>query len=336
MIGGITALNNGRLESGIGVYAKNIMNILGEENVFSYVANNEMRSKNFPGTKLYGYKLPITTGWYLNSKYMNLVFRLKRYETNKIVHYLAPTILPLKKKINIVTFHDLYYLYDKNRYHKAFSLKHMQDDYIIASSNTTKGSLVNEGFDQEKISMIHMAIQSDKYYQLGNRDDIKRRFKEEHGIKRPIVMTEGDRQHKNSNLVHELIKDDCFHIHIGKNNAHLNFTNVSDVELNVLYNIADCFIRLSEYEGFGLPPIESIFSGTPSIVSPIPIFKEIFKDTVHYYIESDSLTSQILKVIDERESWLSKFVKIKDHFKTERFESDMIKFYQSLLREISP
>ena len=60
-------------------------------------------------------------------------------------------------------------------------------------------------------------------------------------------------------------------------------SEISDVELNVLYNSVDLFICPSSYEGYGLSIMESLSAGTPVICSDIPVFKEIYLDCVTYF-----------------------------------------------------
>lgn len=49
---------------------------------------------------------------------------------------------------------------------------------------------------------------------------------------------------------------------------------VSAEELESLYGQAYCFISMSLYEGFGLPPLEAMVRGVPVIVSNTPVFHE--------------------------------------------------------------
>lgn len=49
---------------------------------------------------------------------------------------------------------------------------------------------------------------------------------------------------------------------------------ISAEELESLYQHANCFISISLYEGFGLPPLEAMVRGVPVIVSDIPVFHE--------------------------------------------------------------
>ena len=60
-------------------------------------------------------------------------------------------------------------------------------------------------------------------------------------------------------------------------------SEISDDDLNILYNSVDLFICPSSYEGFGLSIMEALSAGTPVICSDIPVFKEIYKDCVMYF-----------------------------------------------------
>lgn len=53
---------------------------------------------------------------------------------------------------------------------------------------------------------------------------------------------------------------------------------VGEALLPALYAEAEWFVYLSLYEGFGLPPLEALASGTPVIVSDIDVFREVVGD----------------------------------------------------------
>lgn len=53
---------------------------------------------------------------------------------------------------------------------------------------------------------------------------------------------------------------------------------VSDVELGVLYREARAFVYVPYYEGFGLPPLEAMYMGTPVLVSPTSSLPEVVGD----------------------------------------------------------
>jgi glycosyltransferase involved in cell wall biosynthesis len=58
---------------------------------------------------------------------------------------------------------------------------------------------------------------------------------------------------------------------------------LSDEELAVCYENAQCFIYPSLYEGFGIPPLEAIYYKTPILLSDIPVHREIYGNYAHYF-----------------------------------------------------
>ncbi|PTN02880.1 glycosyl transferase family 4 [Mangrovibacterium marinum] len=60
-----------------------------------------------------------------------------------------------------------------------------------------------------------------------------------------------------------------------------------DKELNRLYKDANAFVYPSHYEGFGLPPLEAQALSCPVVVSDIPVFREILKDSATYCNQND-------------------------------------------------
>jgi glycosyltransferase involved in cell wall biosynthesis len=43
-----------------------------------------------------------------------------------------------------------------------------------------------------------------------------------------------------------------------------------------------CMLLLSKYEGFGIPPLESLYFNVPVVVSDIPVFREVLSDMATY------------------------------------------------------
>ncbi|HEX5070487.1 MAG TPA: glycosyltransferase family 1 protein [Vicinamibacterales bacterium] len=52
----------------------------------------------------------------------------------------------------------------------------------------------------------------------------------------------------------------------------------TDAELAVLYRSARVFLFLSDYEGFGIPPLEAFAHGVPAVVLDTPISREVYGD----------------------------------------------------------
>jgi glycosyltransferase involved in cell wall biosynthesis len=62
---------------------------------------------------------------------------------------------------------------------------------------------------------------------------------------------------------------------------------VSDHDLPQLYADASAFVFLSEYEGFGLTPLEALASGVPVVLLDTPVAREICGDAGTYVIRPD-------------------------------------------------
>ena len=63
---------------------------------------------------------------------------------------------------------------------------------------------------------------------------------------------------------------------------------VSDGELSSLYARASAFVFLSEYEGFGLTPLEAIAAGVPPIVLDTEVAREIYGTAADYVDRPES------------------------------------------------
>jgi glycosyltransferase involved in cell wall biosynthesis len=62
---------------------------------------------------------------------------------------------------------------------------------------------------------------------------------------------------------------------------------VSDHDLPQLYADASAFVFLSEYEGFGLTPLEALASGVPVVLLDTPVAREICGDAAVYVTRPD-------------------------------------------------
>jgi glycosyltransferase involved in cell wall biosynthesis len=62
---------------------------------------------------------------------------------------------------------------------------------------------------------------------------------------------------------------------------------VSDDVLRHIYANAAAFIFLSEYEGFGLTPLEALASGLPVVLLDTPVAREVFGDAARYIARPD-------------------------------------------------
>jgi len=77
-------------------------------------------------------------------------------------------------------------------------------------------------------------------------------------------------------------------INKGKGSVLLR-TDVPTSELPYYYNLAELFVYVSLYEGFGLPPVEAMACGAPVLASDIQAHREVLGDAA-WYVEPNSAT----------------------------------------------
>lgn len=75
---------------------------------------------------------------------------------------------------------------------------------------------------------------------------------------------------------------------------HMNF--MPEEDLLVAYNMALFDVYISDYEGFGLPPLESLACGTPSIVSNTEVSREIMGDNA-FFVKNNGDIEEIKKAM---------------------------------------
>ncbi|MFH1611879.1 MAG: glycosyltransferase family 1 protein [bacterium] len=88
-----------------------------------------------------------------------------------------------------------------------------------------------------------------------------------------------------------------------KTTNNIIFTDlVSDNELNNLYKNASLYVFPSEYEGFGLPPLEAMSCGLPVVSSNASCLPEILGNSAIYFnpVSVDDMVDKIKKVFNNR------------------------------------
>jgi glycosyltransferase involved in cell wall biosynthesis len=92
---------------------------------------------------------------------------------------------------------------------------------------------------------------------------------------------------------------------------------VSDRKLFGLYKDAQAFIFPSLSEGFGLPGLEAMASGTPVLASDIPVFREVYSDAVLYFNpeDVDDIANKIMQILTDKNLRAALVLKGKSHIR---------------------
>ncbi len=111
---------------------------------------------------------------------------------------------------------------------------------------------------------------------------------------------------------------------------------VTSEELVTLYRNALVFVYPSYYEGFGLPIIEAMTFGIPTICAPVSSMPEAGGNAAEYFDQSSSkdLAKKIMQLINlspgDRKSISSKSIKNAKRFSWTTSAKKMIKIYESI------
>lgn len=210
---------------------------------------------------------------------------------------------------SVITCHDLIpiaYYGLKYKRHPVWSknIRGMRNaDHIITVSEFSKNDIFHHlNIPKTKISVIYNAVDHDIYYPNRNKSIL-----EQYGIKntqRVIMYVGAEEPRKNLLFLLKVLKSlkkdnpDIKLLKVGTPNWHGNvrkelmmqivtlglednviFTGyVEEDVLAKLYNASDVFAFPSIYEGFGLPPLEAMACGTPTIVSGLSSLPEVVGD----------------------------------------------------------
>lgn len=213
------------------------------------------------------------------------------------------------------------------------SVKHAGN--IIAVSGNTRNDLVEKlNVPADKISVIYEAA-GDMFKPIDDRKFL-RDVKQKYNLPDKFILTTGGfLPHKNLDILLDLIallkveylleypvvmagKTDVVHFPEIKERAEemgfkdmIHFPGyVPSEDLAALYNLASVFIFPSLYEGFGLPLVEAMSCGTPSVISNVSSLPEIagnaalqfgptriaeLSEAVHNILSSDELATDLRK-----------------------------------------
>jgi glycosyltransferase involved in cell wall biosynthesis len=236
------------------------------------------------------------------------VLRRERPDVYHAPHYVLPAAVRCR---SVVTIHDCIHLmfpqYLPNRAAYAYARASMwaasrRSDRILTVSEASKRDILSLfNVKPEKIVVVYNAI-DEHFWETPAEEDVAR-VRERYQLDHEFVLYVGNiKPHKNLVRLIEAFAEfrrDGFEsvklliigdeisklpalrraVHRHKLHKHVRFFGfVPSRTLAILYRLAAVFVFPSLYEGFGLPPLEAMASGTPVITSNVSSLPEVVGD----------------------------------------------------------
>jgi len=220
-------------------------------------------------------------------------------------HYVLPPLVSCK---SVVTIHDCIHLMFPQYLPNRLAHVYARTSIALASKRATRVMTVSESSKRDilrfvdvpsdKIDVIHNAY--DERFGVEPREEDVVRVRERYQLHDEFVLYAGNvKPHKNLGRLIE-----AFHLVRNRGLPHLKLVLIGDEiskyaalrravhqhqlhkyvrflgylpeeTLAVMYRLAGVFVFPSLYEGFGLPPLEAMASGTPVVTSNVSSLSEV-------------------------------------------------------------
>ncbi len=294
---------------GIGTYIQNILRQLARlDHEWEYVLLCRPKERDWFADLGPNFR-PVVVGAapYSISEQLSVPWRLLRERVDLFhsPHYVLP---PLVRCPSVVTIHDCIHLMFPQYLPNRLALVYARVFMWWAATRSAKVLTVSEAskhdilrffrVPERKVIVIPNAI--DERFGMPPPDEEVYRIKERFQLHEPFVLYAGNvKPHKNLERVIEalaqlhangfdqlkllIIGNDISKYATLRRAVHTHnlhrfvrfFGFVPDQTLAILYRLASVFVFPSLYEGFGLPPLEAMASGTPVVTSNVSALPEV-------------------------------------------------------------
>ncbi len=318
---GINGTILGRRPSGLGIYAKNIIEELDRRGIdfilySSFVEDLKLSDKNRKRIHKIGFSVePLDqVKHFLRILWLQIVFpwRLKR-DGISILLNLVPEGPFFTQIIQVTVVHDLIPILSK-RSHFLQKLNFRifvpwlldRSKSVVTNSQATKDDLIRFfKIKDEKIHPIHIAFDEQRF-KPSHGQEAKRKFV----LDRYFLYVGNILPHKNLALLIEAFRRAAlgaeYHLVIvgHQDRRYFPFLRdsikrnslkdrvvfldyVANSDLPLLMSHAEALVLPSFFEGFGLTPLEAMACGCPVVASDLPSVREVCADAIKYFNPND-------------------------------------------------
>ena len=297
---------------GIGTYTRNLLRHLArldQENEYVLLCRpSDMGVAEQLGSNFRGVLEPSPNYSLREQVHVPWVLRREKPDVFHSPHYVLP---PATLCRSVVTIHDCIHLmfpqYLPGRAAYAYARASMwaaarRSHRILTVSEASKRDIIRFfNVPPEKVVVVYNSI--DERFRTSPPEDDIERVRERYQLQHGFVLYVGNiKPHKNLVRLIEafdllrqrgfddmkllIIGDEISKlpalrraVHAHKLHKHVRFLGyLPDETLAILYRLAAVFVFPSLYEGFGLPPLEAMASGTPVVTSNVSSLPEVTGD----------------------------------------------------------
>ncbi len=278
---------------------------------------------------------------------------------------LPLNIRSLKNTRSIVTIHDLifrrlpncYHTIDRLIYNYKFQHACKNADRIIAVSHCTKRDIVNfYNINPDKISVVYQGC-DDQFWTTPTQND-KTQLRNALGPWLPkhyILYVGSIEQRKNLLLLAKALlhlpkeitviaagkrtkyadQIDKFLLHNGLNGRLKIISGLKFSLFPALYSLADAFVYPSRFEGFGIPILEALVSGTPVIACTGSCLEEAGGNSSIYVNPDDdqALANAITQILSDnslRQKMISDGLTYAQQFRHDTLTRNLLSLYNDV------
>lgn len=264
----------------------------------------------------------------------------------------------------VVTIHDLIFLRypslykktDRKIYDKKFRYAALNARKVIAVSRQTAEDIVNYyNIDKERITVVYQSC-NPAFYQIVT-DEQKNSIRKKYNLPQSYVLYVGTIE-KRKNLLGIIKalnenKIDIPLVAVGRKTEYfkeiqnyisgkevsgriLFIDNLANSELPAFYQMADVFVYPSFFEGFGIPILEALASGTPVITSKGGCFGEAAGENSLFVNpeDTDALGYSIKNILEDNtlsERMIQEGRKYALNFTEEKVALNLMKVYEEIV-----
>ena len=369
---GIDAREMGRKPTGVGRYLRNILHYWVQDfpnHQYYLYYSDEIEGGDFLNSPVL-VKRHIPPGFLSYNIYWQQIQLPSQVKKDRIDVFFSPSYsLPLfLKRKKALTIHDVSFeahpqwFRPKERFSRLWLTRRSahKADLIFTVSQFSKSEIMKYyGIAEEKIAVVPNGV--DEHFQPIRDKQRLKEFRQQHNITGRTVLYSGSifnrrrlpllmeafrrlsREHQDlqlliagENRTYPYVDLVALAQKLGISQNVRFFGFVDEDSLLLLYNVADIFAYLSDYEGFGIPLLEALACGTPVISSANSALKEIFSSTAWLIPKNETdeiyyAISQILNNPELSSEIVKKGKQLLQQFSYEKTAREILRHLETLV-----